>query len=404
VTLPIHHHTNEDGSRFYTRVDPVTGEEQQYWSVTTALSAKNKEGLKRWTAALSAQRAMDNIPMMLAAQRLDPCGRTWHRTEPLGCKRCPTCVQKWIQDFHYGETARRALEGSAVHDAIEHWIKTGDWLNAATLANMPSAKGGTYAEQHPKIAEMLPPYLEQCERWISEYGLRRDMFKASEMTVYNHKFRYAGTCDGLILLEPTNAKSAKLVARVRGDNKDESVLVLFDAKSREGEGKTLYDDHPLQLVAYRRAEECKPSKTSLREFPMPTTGGALVFQPRPDGLTFEPVVTEEPEFRTFLSYLEAYRWQVERAAASIRVDSFPVPEGFAWPRKPSPPAETEAAPAPAPEPKKRAPRKAAAKKAAPRPTAEAAPRIAGATLESMTRPAGAREPHPDSPYKDEIPF
>jgi len=75
VTLPVHH-TNEDGSRFYTRLDPVTGEEQQYWSVTTALSAKNKEGLKRWTAALAAQRAMDNIPMMLAAQRLDPCGRT----------------------------------------------------------------------------------------------------------------------------------------------------------------------------------------------------------------------------------------------------------------------------------------------------------------------------------------
>jgi hypothetical protein len=401
VTLPVHH-TNEDGSRFYTRLDPVTGEEQQYWSVTTALSAKNKEGLKRWTAALAAQRAMDNIPMMLAAQRLDPCGRTWHRTEPLGCKRCPTCVQKWIQDFHYGETARRALEGSAVHDAIEHWIKTGDWLNAVTLANMPCAKGGTYAEHHAKIAEMLSPYLERCEQWIADYGLRRDQFFASEMTVYNHTHRYAGTSDGGIWLEPVNAKSARLVARIRGDLKDDRTLVLFDAKSREGEGKGLYEDHALQLAAYRNGETCKPSKESLQEFPMPTTMGAVVFQPRPDGYNFEPVVTEAPEFRSFLAFLEGYRWQVERGAASIRVDSFPVPDGFAWPRKPAPEPTAE----PAPAPKKATPRKrTAAKKAAPpRPPAEAAPRIAGATLDSLTNAGAARQVHPDSPYKDEIPF
>ena len=133
---------------------------------------------------------------------------------------------------------------------------------------------------------------------------------------------------------------------------------------------------------------------------MPTTMGAVVFQPRPDGYNFEPVVTEAPEFRSFLAFLEGYRWQVERGAASIRVDSFPVPDGFAWPRKPAPEPTAE----PAPAPKKATPRKrTAAKKAAPpRPPAEAAPRIAGATLDSLTRPA--RTAHPDSPYKDEIPF
>lgn len=394
MTEPPIRHTNSDGSRYYIRVDPATGEEQQYWSVTTALSVKHKEGLKWWSAKIAARRAMDNIPKMLAAQRVKPCERTWARSEPWRCERCPDCVQRWIELYHTGESSRRAKEGSAVHDAIEHWILTGEWLNAATLAQ-------PYIEEHPKIADMLPPYLEQCERWIDAYGLRRDMFKASEMTVYNHKYRYAGTCDGLLLLEPTNAKSAKLVARIRGDSKDEGILTLFDAKSREGEGKTLYDDHPLQLVAYRRAQECKPSKVSTREFPMPTTGGALVFQPRPDGITFEPVVTEEPEFRTFLAYLEAYRWQVERAAASIQVGSFPVPEGFEWPRKPAPESAPPTAASPAPA--KAAPRKRAAKKAtAPRPPAEAAPRIVGATLESLTK--SGRPVHPDSPFKDEIPF
>jgi hypothetical protein len=406
VSLP-ERHTNEDGSRFYTRVDPATGEEHQYWSVTTALSAKHKEGLKWWSAKIAARRAMDNLPKMLRAQRIDSCGRTWARSEPVRCDECPDCVQRWIELFHVGESERRKHEGSAVHDAVEHWIQHGVWLNAATLAQ-------PYIERHPTIADMLPPYLERCQEWIDDYGLRRDMFFASEMTVYNHTHRYAGTCDGGIWLEPVNAKAAKLVARIRGDLKDERTLVIFDAKSREGEDKVLYDDHPLQLVAYRRAETCKPSRQSLQEFPMPSTAGAVVFQPRPDGYAFEPVVTEEPEFRTFLNYLQAYRWQVERGPASIQVKSFPVPAGFEWPPKAAPaePATGAASvagetPAPAPAPAKKATRarKAATPKkstATTRTVAEAAPRIAGATVDSLTR--GGRPPHPDSPYGDEIPF
>lgn len=419
--LPIHH-TNDDGSRYYIRTDPATGEEQHYWSVTTALSIKDKSGLKRWAAMLAARRAMDNIPKLLRAQRIEPCERTWHRTEPLGCGECPPCVQKWVQNYHYGESSRRALEGSAVHDGIEAWIKTGVLPNAATLANLPAAGGGTYIERHPDITKMLPPYLERTEQWIADYGLRPDMFFASEMTVYNHTHRYAGTSDGGLRLEPVNERAARLVARIRGDLRDEPVLMLIDCKSREGEDKKLYDDHPLQLAAYRRAETCRPSKAAEREFPMPTTEGALVFQPRPDGYTFEPVSTGEEEFQAFLAALRLHRWTVDHGPASIAVKTYPLPDGWVWPR-PAVPAvvEPESAPPAKKTARKRATKKVAAAPAAepdPAPVAQPAlvqpgsmavpPRIVGATLESMTRmPASTlagMPPHPDSPFNDPIPF
>lgn len=415
-TLPVHH-TMEDGSRFYDRVNPDTQEIEQYWSVTTALSVKAKDGLKRWTAILAARRAMENIPMLLKSQRVEECGRTWHKTEPLGCGECPTCVQKWLQNFHYGESARRALEGSAVHDAIEHWIQTGTWWNAATLANLPAAgKGGTYAEHHPKIAEMLPPYLEQCERWVADHAIIPADFWGAEMTVYNHRHRYAGTADWILHLVPRNERSAKLVARLRGDLKDEPADVLGDCKSREGEGTTLYDDHPLQLAAYRRAETCRPSKDAQREFPMPPTHGAVVFQPRPDGYAFRPVRAGEAEFKAFLAFLDGWRWTVEDGPTSIQVATFPLPDGWSWPRhkqRDAPHVDAEPAPAPRPTTSRRGcpPGCTCGKHSRGRKATGAAAgseRVASATLDSLTKPPvdslAARPPHPNSPFGDAIPF
>ena len=223
-TLPVHV-TAEDGSRFYLRTNPDSGLEERYWSVTTALSAKAKDGLKWWAAKLAARRAMDNLPMILAAQRVEPCGRTWARTEPLRCERCPDCVQRWIELFHVGESERRKHEGSAVHDAIESWIKTGKWREPVDLAQ-------PYLERHKTIVDMLPPYLDACKQWVEDYGLQPADFWASEMTVYSHTHRYAGTCDGALWLSPRTKKAAQLMARVlaRPPGASEQLLVIFDAR------------------------------------------------------------------------------------------------------------------------------------------------------------------------------
>ncbi|HEX8114788.1 MAG TPA: hypothetical protein VF516_43960 [Kofleriaceae bacterium] len=401
AALPVHV-TAEDGSRFYLRTNPDTGVEEHYWSVTTALSVKNKDGLKWWSAKLAARRAMANLPMLVRSQLVEACGRTWARTEPLRCEKCAECVQRWVELFHVGESERRKHEGSAIHDAVESWIKTGEWRTPVDLAQ-------PYLERHPDIVKMLPPYLERCRQWVEEYGLRPEDFWASEMTVYHHGHKYAGTCDGALWLSPRTKKAAQLMARILGrlPLPDERILVIIDCKTREGEDTEIYDDHPLQLTAYRNAQTCRPSKVHDREFPMPATHGAVIFQPRPDGYAFRPVRTGPGEFKAFLAFLDGWRWTVEDGATSTQVGTFPMPAGFEWPL---PQPEPEPA-ADAPLPTKKATAKRTRKKAA-APAAQVTPeghtisgatppRMAGATLDSLH---GGRPPHPDSPYGDNIPF
>lgn len=375
--------TAEDGSRFYEWPDPTTGETRPFWSVTTALSALNKDGLKWWSAKLAARRAMDNLPMLLASQRVDPCGRTHARTEPLRCERCPECVQRWVELFHVGESERRKHEGSAVHDALEAGI-----LHGWDAIPEPVELGQKYLERHPGIVQALPPYLASLRRWIDDYALQPEDFQASEMTIFNEQHEYGGTLDAILRLVARNGHAAKMIARISGKITGEAVDVVLDCKSREGEGKAFYGEHALQLTPYRRATHCMPDKVSRVLRPMPVTDGAAVLQVRPDGYTFEPIRTGPEEFDAFLAALEMFRWTVEHESASIAVKSFPVPEGFAF----STAGTTK------PPPKKRAPRKAAVKPTTATPTVPA--RIKGATLEGLanSRIAGDTLTDADIPF------
>src|SRR6185369_15723626 len=82
---------NESG-RFYPFPGLNGGPEDQFWSVTTALQAYAKDGLKWWAAQLSSRRAMENLPLLVSSQLLEPCGRSYARTPPLRCDKCPACV------------------------------------------------------------------------------------------------------------------------------------------------------------------------------------------------------------------------------------------------------------------------------------------------------------------------
>lgn len=397
--------TAADGSRYYLWKDPVTGEEDQFWSVTTVLSAKNKEGLKWWAAKLAAQRATANLPRLLAAQLFEPCGQTWKRSGPSSCGQCPDCVQRWVELFHVGESNRRKHEGSAVHDALEAFIKFGP-DGIPTVATL----GQRYAEDHPQIFDMLPPYLDSLLAWIERYAIEPGDFEASEMTVYNDELRYGGTLDAIWQIHPRNKESAKLLARVRGDCQLLPTAVVLDCKTREGDGKAFYDEHPLQLAPYRFANWCMPSKEDRVLFPMIPTDGAVVLQLRPDGFTCEPVRAEQGELNTFLSLLDVFRWQVTEGASAIAVKTFPVPEGFEWP--PTAALEgtadartgaaevlaTEQAPAPAPAAKKTA-AKRAPRKTIPRPVTDhqritdergVSRAIGSATIDSISRTGGGR--------------
>jgi len=322
-----------ESGRFYTFPGLNGGPEEAYWSVTTALQAYAKDGLKWWAAQLSSRRAMANLPMLIASQLLEPCGRTYARTEPRRCEKCPDCVQRWLELFHLGESTRRKHEGSALHDVFEYWIQHGDFPadTVEAIAVWAANQRPEYLNEHPDLAKMLPEYIVKLQKWIKDYAVEPGDFLASEMTVFNDAYKYGGTLDTIWRIVPRNRMAAKLVVRVLGRTPsapDDHAQVVVDLKTREGEDKQLYDEHAMQLAAYRAARWCMPSKVDRLLRPMLPTNGAVVLQVRPDGYTCEPVRAGDKELKAFLGVLEAFRWKVDHGSSSIAVKTFPVPADF----------------------------------------------------------------------------
>lgn len=384
---PRQRRTDDDGGKFYehpsrTEEIPEPGgsflvRPARYVSVTTALGVVAKPALVFWSANLAARRAMENLPKLIAAaRRTEPCGRSRARTDPPACGECAACAEHWVAIFHHGEKERRAREGSAVHDVLEWWILTGEWKYT------PREDWGEYAP----TPEEMAPYILNLQAFIQDYGLNPESFLVSECTVYNHTFRYAGTLDAVVDIKPVTKKAAELCARINRalgapSEVSQSVRLLVDAKSREGEGAQLYAEHPLQLAAYRFAETMFPKHAAAEmEAPMIATDGAAILQVRPDGYTFRPVVTDGKTMKAFRAVLDLADWHGEHGERDTQVQAFPKPDGWKWvePKPVLSPSATLNVTDPNGKPKvprKRAPRKA--------PGAKAAPVGTSATLDSM---------------------
>lgn len=374
---PRQRRTAEDGSKFYehpsrTEEVPQPGgsiliRPARYTSVTTALTVVAKPALVFWSANKAAERAMANLPKLIAAARRDDCGRARARKEPFGCKVCSACTEAWVALYHEGEKERRAREGSAVHDILEWWTLTGEWRY------VPRPDWGEYAP----TPEEMAPYIRNLQAFIQDYGLKPESWVVAECTVWNHTLRYAGTLDGIIDVKPVTKKAADLCARInramRGpdhpDGYDTAVRLIIDAKSREGEGAALYAEHPLQLAPYRFAETMLPKNAAPEmETQMIGTDGAVILQVRPDGYTCRPVVTNGDTMKAFRAVLDLSAWHVEHGERDTQVQAFPRPDGWEWkPPKLLAPSAKLGVSAPEgdekPPPRKRAPRKTAAKAA-----------------------------------------
>jgi hypothetical protein len=339
VSEPYQRRTNDDGSKFYehpTRTEEVPGPDgkstivrpARYVSVTTALGIVDKPALVFWSANLAARRAMANLPQLLvAAFKEDDCGRSAARTEPLGCGTCAACTERWVALFHHGEKERRAREGSAVHDILEWWTKTGEWVYR------PRDSWGEYA---PTL-EQIAPYLRRLQEFVEDFGLTPESWLICECTVFHHGLKYGGTLDGVVRVYPRTKKSAEFCARIARSQEipwdkvvAEGVLVVVDCKSSEGEDAKVYVEAVLQLTAYRFAETMIPAKDSLIEMPMLATDGAVVLQVRPDGYRFRPVLTDGRSMKAFRAVLDLHRWHSEWGEYSTQVQAFPKPDDWTW--------------------------------------------------------------------------
>jgi hypothetical protein len=293
--------------------------QERFLRVSTALElVGDKDGLQRWGTGLTADAALNELPKLIRATRTQECGNTYKRCQhdhrqqcaTCPCQKCYTCVRKWLANRHYAESARRADEGTRVHDVAEWWV-----LN-----------GGAVRGYDPDIAV----YVEQWLKWAADYGLTPDSWELSEATVINRTHGYAGTLDGIITFRADATRlAAELVAKVlqllMSQVAGKSIRMVVDVKSREKEEARLYEDHALQQAGYRFAEVVRLRDG--REFPMPATDGAVIVQVRPDGYLCEPVVADEVTFQEgFLSGLRHAKWHFALGTASVSPRSFKIPK------------------------------------------------------------------------------
>lgn len=384
--------THEDGSRYY----PIDGE--QFWSVTTALKVMSSEGLIWWAAGLAADAAFQELPKLCAALLVRDCGNTFNRCkqgkgdrghdwrltcETCPCQQCKACVREWMRRRHTQIRDDRAEEGRRVHEWVKEWIR------------------GNELPIHTDIA----PYIRAFLAFVSGYGLTAQSWLFSEAVVVNREHQYAGTTDGGIRFFGATDLARDLIARVLGIRLEQVseisyVDLIVDLKTKrplaEGESPRFFPEVALQMAPYRWAPKLRLRETD-QEVDMPPLQGALALYLYPDMAVPRLCVSDERTLGAFVNALNLYRWTVEFGAKSVAEASFPL-------LKPEPTATVKA-------PGTRAPRKAAAKKAAP-PMVDvplpdtlpvpAATRRPSATVASILRTTPAA--HPNSPYGDEIPF
>lgn len=139
----------------------------------------------------------------------------------------------------------------------------------------------------PEWTPDVAPAMRQFERWLIAFDFE---YAATEATIYNRQYRYAGTGDawGACRKGPIAGKP-----------------VCIDYKS----GKNVYSEVALQLSAYRKGEFVA-SPDGVSELPMPPSeGGAVLHLPaNGEPFRFLEVETGEDVFLHFLYAKAIARW------------------------------------------------------------------------------------------------
>lgn len=163
------------------------------------------------------------------------------------------------------------------------------------------------------VDKVTLPYVEQYARFLSEHSPE---FLMSEAPVYSPTYGYAGTCDGICVIDGQR--------------------VLFDVKTTEhapdsGRSRPPFPEVALQLVAYRRAELVGVLSEQRYEGgkryyifdpnasheQMPETDGAVCVVVSPFDYMVVPVRTDDAVWKAWRHVMECARWTVETARTVV---------------------------------------------------------------------------------------
>lgn len=255
-----------DDSRYYTY--PPTGELLD--RVTAIIEGTDrKPWVEKWHGTTAAGYCVDNIERVARAKVLQ--GR------------------KAAIDLAKDEAERvrdlKADAGTYVHDVQEALIlwaasRDGEGSNIAIPLLPGHLAGARYdlgdGSEPPLLSDVVNFMVDGFINFVAAFNPR---FLAAEMPVYNQPLGYAGTLDMIIALDGYG------ISYGTGPHGEDEVIAspgstlvpCGDTKT----GKALKGTWKEQLVAYRKAPECDPSKMGQVRKMIPTNC-AVVLHLRPD--------------------------------------------------------------------------------------------------------------------------
>lgn len=247
MTDPTHARHIPGKGRHYTH--PRTGE--QWPSVTNVLDfAVAKHNLVPWAAKVTAEKAWNELPRMVAMSRKPDQGCSRKRVADR-CGQCSFCLLAEIKAEIKVVRDTAAELGTRVHAQAE-----------AMVLGKPIAAD---AEAEPFIRGLLT--------FWRDFGITPDDFESVEATVINRTHGYAGTLDCLMWLT--------LDGRRR--------LVLIDYKSSSTRAAdSVYPENGMQVAALAHAESVLLDDGT--EIPMPgPIAEAYVLNLRGDAYALVPM-------------------------------------------------------------------------------------------------------------------
>lgn len=302
TTLPAELSQPDDG--YLTKAGD---DDARLWSVTTLIGVLDKPALLYWAAEQTALAAIASAKSLPA------------RVEEDGVE---TTV-KWLRDarFRKPKDALSATAlGTVAHRCFELWSLEGVRPTPAEVEQLVAMEGGAHFTKAGVKGEAatLAKMLDQFDRgWLQRFS---PSYEATEVTVFNPDFGYAGTLDTIVSVD------GRLLI---GDYKT-------SRKSVDGQGKATgpYPEVALQLAAYRHAPLAavwRPRRFEhfrrryyllgpeerAQAVPVPQVDGGICIHVTPEHCTAHPVRCDEEVFTHFLYVLECARWVHDIAPAVI---------------------------------------------------------------------------------------
>lgn len=253
MTPPRNAVQRRGGGRFYPYPLHADAEDQkQYPSSTSATGMWPKPWAMPWASKMAAERAVE----LHKSGGLDALLQQ-------GDKVALDAIKGAFR--HARDDA--AIQGSKVHEAWEQYHNDPQSLNAIR-------------SELPELAlAMFDGVMELSEKYNVEW-------ERSEQTAYNHDHEYAGTFDGIVVMDTPKGRKRLLV----------------DIKTSKSATR---DEYAAQLASYRYATHIIHDDGTEEE--MPEVDGCVIFHVRPDEAHVIPVNTDKEVFDSFLVCLSLLR-------------------------------------------------------------------------------------------------